>query len=466
MAKQSPWSLIEYPDRKLVEPRTVADILRDLSMGNPVSVEELSLVPDEDRAVGDALKQSKDSIVPLPGKKIRVAPNTVEDAQAMRAGPEIINVDPELNAPGPRVGAMAERIRTMRDTVGASDPRYKTSANQNRKQDESISSGLVMTKGQWDSALQNLMQSDFYKRLDNGLAMEEQMLMRADTGPSQLDLSPLLALVDSETGSKLLAGYRKPETKLERLKRLQDYAGKVQDNRRDLAKAAMQAISSQKYGIYSSKLIDSEGAGVATQTPKATGLTAAQKDRNSRADMRNAQKFSTDFDKYTKDHREALSFARGSLASIDSGGATGQQAFRNMLARASGEKGPLSADDINRFSGDPSIVAGMQRVFSKYINGQPFTDEDAKDMKNLAHAYVDFHAALLQDSADLWANHRSQDYGLSPDEAWDRVQGKVSTGTKQSRPGAGAPAAGAKKSFTESLIEALKAQKAAKGKAK
>jgi hypothetical protein len=79
------------------------------------------------------------------------------------------------------------------------------------------------------------------------------------------------------------------------------------------------------------------------------------------------------------------------------------EAFKNFMARASGEKGPLTKEDVARFSGDPSVVAKLERVFTKYSDGV-LTPEDEADMKLLAQKYVEFRRDILKKSSDYFVN--------------------------------------------------------------
>lgn len=82
---------------------------------------------------------------------------------------------------------------------------------------------------------------------------------------SQVNLAPLMALADSQTGSNLSQGYTAPESAQNMMSKLQDFATKVQAKKEDIAKQIMTGAKDLKSGSvqdqYMQKMVDAQNAG-------------------------------------------------------------------------------------------------------------------------------------------------------------------------------------------------------------
>ena len=110
---------------------------------------------------------------------------------------------------------------------------------------------LTMTPEEWQSSYEAAMQTPAIQEQMRGIEDIRDLLRMEAAAPSQLDLGPLAALTDSLTGSRLQTGYARPE---DRRKRLTDYMLKLQDDRKEMAKAIIDAIGKQKAGMFQEML--------------------------------------------------------------------------------------------------------------------------------------------------------------------------------------------------------------------
>lgn len=192
-----------------------------------------------------------------------------------------------------------------------------------------------------------------------------------------------------------------------------DYALKAQDDRRDLAKTIGDYVNRMRGGY--TQTTDKQGSNTTFN------ITAA--DPNMRAsgrplasqlpDPRGFVKF---FEQNSKDAKEAYANAQMAKKTLTSGSKVGFEAFKNFMARASGEKGPLSRDDLLRFQGSQAVSDRIDRAWTKYSSGQ-MTEADQDDMKILVDAYEAFHGSRLENIRDRFTDQYSEAFKISNSEA-------------------------------------------------
>lgn len=89
-------------------------------------------------------------------------------------------------------------------------------------------------------------------RLENMMNMQKDMLQNS----SNVNLAPLLALADSQTGSKLSEGYTPPASPLQTSTAFANMAEKVQDKKQQSTKDLLSAFQNLKSGQSTQSLID------------------------------------------------------------------------------------------------------------------------------------------------------------------------------------------------------------------
>lgn len=215
--------------------------------------------------------------------------------------------------------------------------------------------------------------------------LNDMALLQMEHTPVQFDRRPLQELANFVTGKNIKAeAPQRPDFDGAFAK----LAG-IQQRRADIVSAIKAGVANMKAGSLTEAL-------VAQQIDKMTNEqnNAPPKTGNRNPDM-NARAFTAKWLEYSKPNREALDGAQAALGAIKSGTWVGQEAFKNFMARASGEKGPLSNDDVKRFIGSQAWDAKFERFWERATTGK-LTPEDQADMTTLANAYVKFRKDLLE----------------------------------------------------------------------
>jgi hypothetical protein len=195
--------------------------------------------------------------------------------------------------------------------------------------------------------------------------LQDLLAMEAGQAP-QMDYSPLLSLVDAQTGSQFQRGYKAPDNQAN-LQRVSAFASKIQDDRRDLLKTIMTGLSAQKAGT---NIIDAS-------TLQKLGITSTAADPEQKAKgntatipLRQDTMVQNKIDKAMEpvgQRVEQLSTLFGALKSNDYGQI--MPALSIVAKEVGADKGMLSEGDINRTL---TRTIGMDWAkFQAYISDHP-----------------------------------------------------------------------------------------------
>lgn len=236
----------------------------------------------------------------------------------------------------------------------------------------------------------------FVKQQEQGIAEMEKLRQLESQAPVDVLSGPLAALLKAQHGIDT-SGFKPGTTPEEQRAKLTAYADKIADQKKSLAQTIMAAAKPEKTGNVTNIIGGGEGGG--------------REDRLART------RLLKDYDSYTKDSRESLELAQQAKASLLSGSLTGQKAFTNFLARASGEKGPLTFSDIQQFSGPPDLKSRLERTFSKATTGE-LTDSDKDDLVLLIDKYAEYANDKLNRKTKFYVDKRAPyGYGVDSDLA-------------------------------------------------
>lgn len=193
--------------------------------------------------------------------------------------------------------------------------------------------------------------------------------------PVQTDLSPLMALADQWSGSKLAQSYHKPSGPEDRAKLLMDYGAKTEANKQKVMDEVLKAAQYMKSGTatnqLTSMLTGTQAAGYAPPKPPGGGSGA-------RMDWQIAQegnKVSKEFQE-SKGRLDSLSTA---LASGNLGDVT--RALSLAARELSSEKGVLTDQDIGRVL--PQTIGMSADKFASWITNNPNVKLDPKILQGL-----------------------------------------------------------------------------------
>lgn len=221
---------------------------------------------------------------------------------------------------------------------------------------------------------------------------------------AKLDISPLAALVDAQTGSKFSQSYKAPSNASDLSDKILKGEGAVGDSEQGIAATQLKAMGDQLGG----KLAEAQLRQSATQG------------RSDRAyDLQIKDKLFKGFqgDKIATAAKEALKGAADAKALLDSNTPVGDRGFTVALARASGEKGPLSETDIATWSGSPAIAQRISRSIEKFNTGR-LDEIDKKDMYHIIDVLQKRQAAQLNDRVNYFSKQVAPKvYGIDTDSA-------------------------------------------------
>lgn len=249
--------------------------------------------------------------------------------------------------------------------------------------------------------------------LKAGMAPNEEALRKLlEEKPDafkNFNLSPLLALTDSWTGSKLAQNYKAPTTELERQMKVSGLQDKLQTQQEKLADNELNAKKLQLNAMQ-------EKDKLAWEREK---LMAEQNRGLDGPDAWKAQEHL--FDRFQKDKtvvsaNEGLAAAQSARELLSQNLPMGDQAFIRMFSRATGEKGPLSDQDIERNSGSTDIANRLKGTLQKWKSGT-MTEQDRGDFEQLIGVMEKAQQRRLDKQVDHYSNNVGpRIYGLKNTE--------------------------------------------------
>lgn len=120
-----------------------------------------------------------------------------------------------------------------------------------------LNQNVPYTQEQWEEMTNRARQMEEFDKQSKGIDELRDLAGIGMDRPSQLDLSPLVQLAESESGKKI--GYTKPESGDSRLEKLRAYMGKIQDDKRDLFKSMVAGINAGKSGTLQERIMTELG---------------------------------------------------------------------------------------------------------------------------------------------------------------------------------------------------------------
>lgn len=147
------------------------------------------------------------------------------------------------------------------------------------------------------------------------------------------------------------------------------------------------------------------------------------------------QKHSDNFLKDTAANRDALTSAEG-VRNMLAAGSDGRidhdilRAVQNQLARASGEKGTMTENDVAPFGGRANASARIGRYLKMETVGQ-IPDADRKFLSDISRVMEDTAAKTIEKQAAPYIANIQRDTGKNPEQAKTLLNVKASTGMQE-----------------------------------
>lgn len=235
---------------------------------------------------------------------------------------------------------------------------------------------------------------------EQGVRTLESELAKLQNMPQEWNFAPLLAYADQLSKGNALAGYKAPKSAQERQKEVIEIQNLIQKSRGDLTQTQIKALSDK----ISEKLTSDGNRQKRFET--SMGLKTREGLFN---------KFQSD--KTAMNARESITGAKNARALLDSGTPVGDRGFTVALARAAGEKGPLSETDVNTWAGSPAVAARINRELEKIKTGR-LSEVDRKDMYKIIDIMEKRQKATLNSRINYFSNNIAPKvYGIDSDSA-------------------------------------------------
>lgn len=212
----------------------------------------------------------------------------------------------------------------------------------------------------YEQAYEGAAQLPFIKEQRDMLEAQKEALRSQLATPSQVDLSPIAGWLSATTGKDWSGAYQKPQDRQDLIQKIR---GQIQAGQGQLSEEQRRTV-----GDILRDLANPLGSGAGRKT--------------------GTERLFQDYAKAIKGHQELVAASNTALATLKSGGPIAESAVQIMLARASGERGALSDQDIARWQGSGDLVSKAQRAFSKAASGHKFTEADRDEVEALAQLYA------------------------------------------------------------------------------
>lgn len=327
----------------------------------------------------------------------------------------------------------------------------KSQVNDNATQSRRLN--LMVRPEDFAAAVEQAKAQPEYQAQSQGIDQLQNMIQaRMAAAKPQLDLTPLMSLTDTWTGSKMAGNYKAPKN--DDADTIIAAQGKIQDDRRDLYKSILSAVTAQKGGgIFSEELarraLLAAEAGYAPTQPPTPG-----------SGNRNLKDFATLWDRSAEYKEYAAStpkFQRAiQLLSKDTSAA--DSSFSTAFLRAIGDNRISNYDKTDMRYG----LGGWGDKIDQLI-------EKAKDGKlspKFRSEYMDILNGFVSARNEAVAGLRSEGLGLGhsmgvPQHQLDTFLNLRTGSDRKPAPVKGTPPGGApKKDYSKMSLEELRAEKA------
>jgi len=170
-------------------------------------------------------------------------------------------------------------------------------------------------------------------------------------------------------------------------------------------------------------LIDRRGQW-ALDSARYSGQLANQRLQNTNAqkDKTSVLSYQKEFNDEVKDQVSKISNLGQAERLLDLNNPVADQTLKMFLARASGEKGPLSDSDIQLYGGSKALARKVQRAVSEKAFGT-LTPQDRSEMLQVIQNYRKTNNDELADKIEQLAGQMSSNLGGKPEDYYNTVTG-------------------------------------------
>jgi hypothetical protein len=210
----------------------------------------------------------------------------LDPMSSMSSKPMTPGANPSISPPG-GFASLLDMSQNPMANVNTKTPGAKKLSTQTATQTSSgkTNKNTYLNPDEYDSIRSTLVNTPEMQSQQEGADKLQNMLdMNADflgKQASRINLAPLMALADSQTGSNLSKGYTQPEAPQDMMSKLADFATKVQAKKEDISKQIMSGVKDLKSGssqdAYIQAMKDAQTAGLGGTGAGANSLSNVRK---------------------------------------------------------------------------------------------------------------------------------------------------------------------------------------------
>lgn len=352
----------------------------------------------------------------------------------------------------PQVAALSAAIPGKKQAKVENTQTWDTSNGSTHKVDNSSTQKSVTQNATpeeiWKIITQRAEASPEFKLASEDVGSFRDRLQNFLAKPQDLDLTPLLAYADAQTGSKTLSGYKAPmdaDSRAVLAAKLQD---SLSERSQGLQKIKDELMKNQLTSTYTSGLsatdalittaLSKMGGGtkiIVGNPPEKTGSNHALMDSKKILDMWNSTPG-------VKESEQGYHGALNTLNNLSNPSWLGQKMSALSLVQA-GHLAPVSDLDVKSLEGGPSMINKIRGLYTNWVEGYKLTKEDQAVVKAWAKASANTFGNQLEDYANTLVSGLS-DSGVAPDAIKLKI-GRPKSGWLQGVP----------KSLAERMVDSL-----------
>lgn len=225
---------------------------------------------------------------------------------------------------------------------------------------------------------------------------QREIAKLALTRQPSTNLSPILNLIDSWTGSNLSQGYQPPKSSEDLTNQAFTMQQKIADLSGELTKSQSEFLKTQLQGL------KDRGGYDPLRLARELDRSRASDERRAMAKDRFGQQLveRVEKDKVIDKANQSIAASSNIRQLIEANNPLADNAIPTFLARASGEVGALSEADKRPFGGEQSLVSRMKQAAQMAATGT-LTPENREFVRQLA--------ATMENSAKININRRKKD---------------------------------------------------------
>lgn len=258
-------------------------------------------------------------------------------------------------------------------------------------------------------------ESDLYNRLlalTQGAADKSQKTADDYAGqPLQTDYSPLMALADSWSGSKLAAGYKAPESANQRMVNVAALQDKAGDNQANVAKLQLSRLLGGEKNDTAMFLRALAGDRASTKQDQFTDRMSKQAADN----LNNHWMI-----KRLGEQGMGLDSVNGLIDLARKGNTTAFSSVGPKMAKAMGEVGVLTENDVKRYVQSKQLSRSTGDKWSNWVAGHPseMTMDEIQEITRVLKGGMDSKINPIYKNATLQLAHNMH---MAPEEAAYRL---------------------------------------------